>query len=216
MMSRWLKSLVSLFKSSFQRKCRDIDEQQGHSKERGKEDATIDVDDKMLEVEEPDIGVHVHLRHELHNRSIKEITKYLTDHIIACAQPGMTQEERHKKGLVLQNVMEEIKSQHALAALNCLPKVGEEGGTPLFLAAKLNASFAAELMLNHGASMVRCAPGTSSMTPLEVADIHGSTSVMKLFLNRIAALEEAEKKRTAIFLDMKSPPKRRRLHGTGI
>ena len=111
---------------------------------------------------------------------------------------------------VLKSVFATLQSNQIGPAMN-YSSAGDKttGGTPLYLAAKLNMPAAADFFLDHGASMVRRDPD-SGMSPLEVAEACQSSSVLDMFVDRVSKLENSAKKLSSLSIERDQHPNKRR------
>uniref|UniRef100_A0A7S2FHQ9 Uncharacterized protein n=1 Tax=Florenciella parvula TaxID=236787 RepID=A0A7S2FHQ9_9STRA len=108
--------------------------------------------------------------------------------VVACGSK-VTEDDSFDK---LRELMDALSQETLNEALNFDPKGDKEAlaklsGTPLFLAAKLNLDGVAEVLIEHGASMVHKWKG---VTPLQIAMTKKSDAVMVVFEAQIRSLEE--------------------------
>jgi hypothetical protein len=177
---------------------------------RGQHHHHVGIENALLGDEAPTIGARVHLEHEFQNTSAKMSCQVLCDRVVACGQPGMTANDKQEKIAVLKSVFATLQSNQIGPAMNYSP-AGDKttGGTPLYLAAKLNMPAAADFFLDHGASMVRRDPD-SGMSPLEVAEACQSSSVLDMFVDRVSKLENSAKKLSSLSIERDQHPNKRR------
>ena len=114
------------------------------------------------------------------NRWAKLSCQALADCVVACSSD---------KG-ALQSLSDLLETEQVTTDYTASAEDGDMQGTPLYLAAKLDLHDAAQILLEHGASMVHPFEGE---TPLEVALRLKHEDVSELFFERIRGLQEGSR-----------------------